>query len=200
VAQGTGIEPLEGRVVAIAGANVVGGSWPTGGAEGVVTVDDGSGPVTLLVPRGVSVPPEAGGLQDFPFTALVTQRDFSPPFLSGYRLTLRDGQDLLGRGPGATDARLAGAAGLSFGTPRPNPFRGEIRVPLSGRPGGAVPRVEVLDVTGRRVRSLVPESAGAGRIVWDGRDSGGRSVAAGVYYLRLRGTADARTVRVVKLQ
>jgi len=50
------------------------------------------------------------------------------------------------------------------------------------------------------VRSLAPAGTDAGEIVWDGRDSAGRTAAAGIYYLRLLGTDDARTVRVVKLK
>jgi hypothetical protein len=202
-AAGTGMEALEGRVVRIAGADVTAGTWPANGAEGAVTVDDGSGPVALYVPRGVVVPAEAATLADFDFTALVTQRDFSAPFLGGYRLTLRDGADLFPGAAAATGvASGAGAAGgrLEFGAPRPNPFSGSVRVPLLGAARGRAPRVEVVDVTGRRVRSLAPEPAAAAAIVWDGRDSAGRAAAAGVYYLRLLGTDDPRTVRVVKLK
>ena len=39
----------------------------------------------------------------------------------------------------------------------------------------------------------------SGEIVWDGRDSRGRVVSSGVYYLRLRDETGTRTVRVVKL-
>jgi hypothetical protein len=197
---GGGVELLEGRAVRISGANLTGGTWPSGGAEGAVTLSDGSGGVTLIVPRGVVVPPEAGGLADFAFTALVTQRDFSQPFLSGYRLTLRDAQDLglAGNVPTGVVTDVAGA--LSFGAPRPNPFRDAIRVPVLGRPSGRVPRVEVLDVTGRRLRELVLDRPGAGEILWDGRDADGTIVAAGVYYLRLSGAERAGTVRVVKMR
>jgi hypothetical protein len=195
-----GVEPLEGRAVLISGANVS-GTWPSGGAEGAVTVSDGSGAATLFVPRGVVVPPEAAGLANFAFTALVTQRDFSQPYVSGYRLTLRDAQDL---GLNAAAATAAGerdlSGALAFGVPRPNPFRNEIRIPLLGRPAGRVPRVEVLDVSGRRVRDLVPERPGAGEIVWDGRDGQGRAAAAGIYWLRLSGAERATTVRVVKMR
>jgi hypothetical protein len=201
VAAGTGVEPLEGRVVRIAGANVTSGAWPTGGAEGAVAVDDGSGPVTLYVPRGVVVPAEASDLADFEFTALVTQRDFSAPYLSGYRLTLRDGADLFPASSAATGV-AAGTPGarLEFGTPRPNPFAEAVRVPLLGNVRGRAPRVDVVDVTGRRVRSLAPDAPDAREVVWDGRDSAGRTAAAGIYYLRLLGAGEPRTVRVVKLK
>lgn len=201
IAAGAGAEPLEGRVVRLVGVDVTGGAWPVGGAEGAVVIDDGSGPATLYVPRGVVVPAEAAGLADFELTALVTQRDFSSPFLSGYRLALRAGGDLFPGTSAATGVPDGPAGGrLEFGAPRPNPFAGSVRVPLLGTARGRAPRVEVVDVAGRRVRSLAPESAEAGEVVWDGRDSTGRAAAAGIYYLRLLGTDDPRTVRVVKLK
>jgi hypothetical protein len=192
---------LEGRVVRVAGVNVTAGAWPVNGAEGAVTIDDGSGPVTLYVPRGVVVPAEASGLADFELTALVAQRDFSPPFLSGYRLSLRAGADLFPAGAAATGVPDGGtSARLELGAPRPNPFQGDVRVPLLGSARGRSPRVEVLDVAGRRVRTVAPEGPESGWIVWDGRDASGRAAAAGIYYLRLLGGDDPRTVRVVKLK
>ncbi|HMB67661.1 MAG TPA: hypothetical protein VKU85_00065, partial [bacterium] len=201
VAAGTSVEPLEGRVVRIAGANVTSGTWPTGGAEGAVVLDDGSGPVTLYVPRGVVVPVEAADLTDFELTAIVTQRDFSSPYLSGYRLSLRDGADLFPRAAAATGIQGGENGGrLEFGAPRPNPFAETVRVPLLGTVRGRAPRVDVVDVTGRRVRSLAPDGPGAREIAWDGRDAAGRTAAAGIYYLRLLGAENPRTVRVVKLK
>ena len=201
IASGAGMEPLEGRTVRVSGVNAVGGAWPVNGAEGAVVLDDGSGPATLYIPKGVTVPPEAQGLTDFSFEALIGQRDFAPPFLDGYRLVLRDGADLVAPRADATDAFLLGARAFSFGTPRPNPFRAELRVPIRGAArGGVVPRVEIVDVTGRRVRTLVPTGAAAREIVWDGRDSAGSAVAAGVYYVRLRSERTTETVRVVKVR
>jgi len=199
IAAGTGVEPLEGRVVRIVGANVTSGTWPAGGAEGAVGLDDGSGPVALYIPRGVVVPAEASDLSDFELTALVTQRDFSSPYFSGYRLTLRAGADLFPGTAAATGVAAGEALGrLEFGTPRPNPFAETVRVPFLGSARGRSPRVDVVDVTGRRVRSLAPEGPDAGGITWDGRDSAGRAAAAGIYYLRLLGADEPRTVRVVK--
>ena len=59
-------------------------------------------------------------------------------------------------------------------------------------------QLEIYDVAGRRVRSLVNQSATAGtyRLQWDRRDEGGRDVAAGVYYSRLL-TPTHRIVRTI---
>jgi hypothetical protein len=62
-----------------------------------------------------------------------------------------------------------------------------------------VATLTVYDVTGRRVRDLQRArlSPGDHRLTWDGRDDGGRRVAAGVYFLRLRTERRATTAKVV---
>jgi hypothetical protein len=76
---------------------------------------------------------------------------------------------------------------------RPNPFnpRTEIAFELSHAQRA---HLDVYDVGGRHVRTLVDEvrKPGRHRIVWDGTDQGGRAVASGIYLYRLRG--DTRTV------
>lgn len=48
-------------------------------------------------------------------------------------------------------------------------------------------RLEVYDVSGRRVRTLLdqPMQPGRFKIAWDGRNAGGEAVASGVYFYRL---------------
>ena len=70
---------------------------------------------------------------------------------------------------------------------QPNPTRGSslIRFDLA-EPGHAV--IEVHDLQGRLVRTLVSARLDAGRhsTEWDGRDQSGRALAAGVYAYRLK--------------
>jgi hypothetical protein len=49
-------------------------------------------------------------------------------------------------------------------------------------------RLEVYDLTGRRVRSLAsgPARIGSQQASWDLRDSDGRTVRTGLYFVRLR--------------
>ena len=85
--------------------------------------------------------------------------------------------------------------------PAPNPFnpRVELRFVLS-RTGRA--RLEVHDLRGRRVRTILDEELPAGEFsrTWDGRDDQGGPVASGVYTVRLRvgGTHDLRKVTLVR--
>jgi hypothetical protein len=80
----------------------------------------------------------------------------------------------------------------------PNPSRGlsrfEIRVP-----DGAVGDLAVHGVGGRRIRALFRgQTANEPRVVvWDGRNSGGAPVAAGVYYVTLRVGRVAQTEKIV---
>lgn len=95
---------------------------------------------------------------------------------------------------GATDAPLTSPAGglRVF----PNPARGSATISLAGRPG--VPaRLRVHDAAGRVVRSL---DAAAGSAVWDTRDSAGRPVPAGVYFVTVRRDGQLETGRVTVLR
>jgi hypothetical protein len=197
---GSGVEPLEGRLVRITGANVTGGSWPRNGAEGTVTLDDGSGPATLYVPRGVEVPPEADDLVDFSLTALVFQYDFSPPYHSGYLLMLRAGGDLFPPGALPGPEAVPIGSGIVFGVARPNPFGLAVKIPYVAGPEAALPTADVLNVAGRVVRRVRGSSPGRGEIRWDGRDSRGRETAAGLYFLRLDSGSGGRVFRIVKLR
>lgn len=92
--------------------------------------------------------------------------------------------------PGAT--RLAGAF--------PNPARGAAAVHFDlARPGEV--SLEVYDLRGARVRTLLRGALAAGRhsAAWDGRDAHGHRLAAGVYLVRLAAdgyTGHAKVVRV----
>jgi flagellar hook assembly protein FlgD len=48
--------------------------------------------------------------------------------------------------------------------------------------------LDVFDLTGRRVRTLLTGEVGTGNhsVQWDGRDERGSSVGSGVYFYRLR--------------
>ena len=82
---------------------------------------------------------------------------------------------------------------------RPSPFRGSTRVEFTLPTGGEI-SLRVFDAAGREIRTLAEgrRTAGSGGVVWDGRDGAGRSVAAGVYYVRLT-AADRTETRSVLL-
>ena len=81
----------------------------------------------------------------------------------------------------------------------PNPFNPSttIRYQL---PVGSEVSLEIYDVLGQKVRTLVSgkQAAGFHRMVWDSRDDSGRQVAAGAYLYRLR-AGDFTQVRKLML-
>ena len=60
----------------------------------------------------------------------------------------------------------------------------------------------VYDAAGRKVRVLADRrfDAGEGRVVWDGRDDGGKPLSSGIYFVRMvsSGETDARKVVLLK--
>ncbi len=73
---------------------------------------------------------------------------------------------------------------FQLATPRPNPSSGPLQLDFS-LPGRGRATMAVYDAQGRLVRTLVDGVLGAGphSLVWDGRNSRGRTVPAGRYFL-----------------
>ncbi len=101
---------------------------------------------------------------------------------------------------------LAGAGGppapaaLAFAPPAPNPARGATLLRFTTPRGAA--RLVLLDVAGRRVRTLVDGAlaAGAHELAWDGRDEGGAPAPAGLYWARLEANGERATRRLVRVK
>lgn len=89
---------------------------------------------------------------------------------------------------------------LQLAPPIPNPSTGATRLrahlPVAGRV-----RLEIVDVSGRQVRLLADDPHGPGHVEWswDGRDTSGVQVAAGVYFARLHTPTGVEARRLVKL-
>ena len=87
------------------------------------------------------------------------------------------------------------AVTLSLGAPFPNPCNPSVMISLAAKPGALV-RIDVVDLRGRRVRTdhVVADASGSARYHCDGRDANGRSLAAGIYHVLARsGGAQAVT-------
>jgi hypothetical protein len=89
---------------------------------------------------------------------------------------------------------------LALSEAMPNPFH-ERAVFVLDMPRAGPASLQVYDLLGRRVRTLVDRAlpAGAHRVTWDGRDGGGNVTAPGVYFARLWTPQGARLRRVVRL-
>jgi hypothetical protein len=75
----------------------------------------------------------------------------------------------------------------NLGQNYPNPFNPSTTIEFAV-PNRTIVSIEVLNILGQRVRSLVEEELPSGRfrISWDGTDENGTSVATGVYLYRFR--------------
>jgi hypothetical protein len=102
---------------------------------------------------------------------------------------------------GAGDPWTGQIASTRLLASRPNPFSGATTVFFEVSTAEPV-TLEIFDVSGRRVRTLMKGETAAGRyhVTWQGRADDGRPVAAGVYYVRLvtRGSSQSRPVILLK--
>jgi hypothetical protein len=91
---------------------------------------------------------------------------------------------------------------VSLANGRPNPFRDGGMLCEFALPAPTRAKLDVLDVHGRLVRTLLDAERGAGiqRVPWNGTDSGGRTVANGVYFLRLEAGGRTLSSKVVKVR
>lgn len=137
----------------------------------------------------------ADGFVNLEFAALdldpATRTLWVPDIGAGvtYRLCLPGNVSVARPGPAAS-------AGLALAA-HPNPASGAQHVSFTLTAPARV-QVDVFDVQGRQVRALARgvRAAGTHRLEWDGRDSGGTSVAPGLYRVRVR-AGDAAGVRAL---
>ena len=83
----------------------------------------------------------------------------------------------------------------------PNPFNPSTQIGYVLEKDGIV-ELEVFNVMGRRIRTLVNEHRQAGmyKVIWDGRDESGNRVESGVYIYQLRTTNNVVTKRMVLIK
>jgi hypothetical protein len=84
----------------------------------------------------------------------------------------------------------------------PNPFNPATAIEYDvPSPGGKV-TIEVFDVAGRLVKTLVSshKSPGSWSVNWDGKDNNGRNVATGIYFYRLSALGFTRTMKMTLLK
>ncbi len=91
-----------------------------------------------------------------------------------------------------------------LGAAHPNPFTNTTQIGFNV-PASAVGqplRLDVVDPSGRLVRTLVdrPQAAGAQTVVWDGTDATGERVPSGVYYYQMSMDGENATKRMILLR
>ena len=83
----------------------------------------------------------------------------------------------------------------------PNPFNPETTIAFD-LPQASSVELQVFDVLGQTVRTLVAEglSAGSHQVVWDGLDAPGSKVSSGVYFYRLQAGQQVQMRRMLLLK
>ena len=92
------------------------------------------------------------------------------------------------------------ASGIALDQNAPNPFGGETTIRFVVPAPGARATMRIVDVAGREVKVLLDGERVAGKhaLTWDGRNSRGRAVAAGVYFCELE-VGDRTLLRKITL-
>jgi hypothetical protein len=110
-------------------------------------------------------------------------------------ILLTNGTVGVGDGPAAPIAR-----GIQLAAPYPNPARGPVTFAFT-QFSSAPASIEILDVTGRRVRAVQLGEAGPGprTWMWDGLDDAGRRVAPGAYHVRVFGPDGGESRPLVRI-
>ena len=83
----------------------------------------------------------------------------------------------------------------------PNPFRQNAKVNLRLTASGET-KLGIYNLRGQLIRSLVDEyrTEGNHNITWDGKDSSGRELAPGIYFLRLQNSGAVSTSKLIHLK
>ncbi len=108
-------------------------------------------------------------------------------------------------GPARTDAdgfeTAAPSTRCELSQNYPNPFNPTTTIRYAV-PGRSHVTIEVINVLGQIVRTLVDEdkTAGAYRVGWDGADALGRSVSTGIYFYRFRSSDQVITMKMLLMK
>jgi len=152
--------------------------------------------------------PDFAGVSLLGYTS-ATGFDVSADFYNYYHVTATDFSGNEG-GPATVENAFAGAPGgkpaemptaCALRQNEPNPFAASTVVAFDLPAAGPV-KIEVADVEGRIVRTLVGRSMPAGRhtATWDGCDAAGAKVGPGVYFVRMTAGEFAATCKMLCLR
>jgi hypothetical protein len=92
-------------------------------------------------------------------------------------------------------------AEFSLSNNYPNPFNPETRIGYF-IPKACQVKLEIFNILGQRVRTLVDEAQTAGKkeVIWDGKDEKGNELASGVYFYKLQAGDFTQTKKMVLMK
>jgi hypothetical protein len=93
---------------------------------------------------------------------------------------------------------IAASPVFAVGAPRPSPTRGTAEVELT-LPQSLHVRADIYDIHGRLVQTAADGNLPAGSSVvrWNGKTTGGASVASGIYWMAIRAGQEERKLKIV---
>jgi hypothetical protein len=206
--------PLVGAYVSVAFASSVNGALPLTIDARPISEDGATWPVRVRSNIEGRVALSFEGLDSVPADYVIWLVDEASASVRDLRRNPSHSVSSLGNGTAAqmelvvgTPAFAQAASGFDGATPTayaldssyPNPFRSVSTIQYA-LPSAEHVLLEVFDVVGRRVATLVDGAVEAGyhSVVWDGRGTAGRAdLASGVYIYRLRAGAFTATQRAV---
>ena len=99
------------------------------------------------------------------------------------------------------EADAAIPSAISLNQNYPNPFNPQTEIAF-GLPNSDFVNLEVYDVMGRKVTTLVNEEMAAGvhRVIWNGTNDNGNNVSSGVYFYRLTQSGNTITKKMIMLK
>jgi hypothetical protein len=120
---------------------------------------------------------------------------------NAYRTGVFRDHPTVGLGGDGLPAGRAAPARLTMLPNVPNPFNPStsVRFEVPATSSGMVEvRVDVVDVAGRHIRTLLAEqlSAGAHAVRWDGRDDHGGAVGSGVYFAHVTAAGESQSLKM----
>ena len=83
----------------------------------------------------------------------------------------------------------------------PNPFNPETTIAFSTKESGQV-SLDIYNIKGQKVRTLINDhrDAGSHKIVWNGKDDNGKSVASGVFFYRMKSGKYSSTKKMILMK
>ncbi|MFN8547564.1 MAG: hypothetical protein U0527_06235 [Candidatus Eisenbacteria bacterium] len=195
-------EQYESCLLKVHCVNIVGGDpWPADGQNANITIDDGSGPVTMRIDKDTDIDGSAVPTAAFDAVGTVDQFDTTSPFTEGYQLKPRGLADL------TLDCTVTGAAEagvlptvVTSSTPWPSPSRGAISFKLALPRGAKTWLRSWTRAAGWSIASLGRPHRGRAHAEQDGARQGGTRVSAGVYFLRVRAGEVTRSTSFLVLR
>lgn len=84
----------------------------------------------------------------------------------------------------------------------PNPFNPQTEIRYDLPAGGGRVRLDIFDIKGHRVRTLVDavQAGGAQRVFWNGLDDGDHALPSGIYFYRLRAPGCDTAMKMILLR